>query len=267
MLRRQDEALAQWLNHAETVLWVDACLYDQAILVRLLCHFGALPDAVGRLRLVCVDHHPEVREFHGLGQLTPALMAALLPLRTAVSQAQVDLARTAWKAMCAETPREIEALCRQPTEALPCLKPALRRWLEQYPSTTNGLCRLQQETLDALRTHGEQDPVQLFARVSIPERPAFFGDTFLWQLLNDMAFSRVPLLWLDGHEPLPLWGTTDIGRRRLGITDAGKSVAAGKADAIALNSIDRWLGGVHLRGRDTSPWRWNRQAAVAEPRA
>jgi hypothetical protein len=26
---------------------------------------------------------------------------------------------------------------------------------------------------------------------------------------------------------------------------------------VALNGIDRWLGGVHLIGRDRSPWRWD----------
>ena len=35
-LRRQDESLGRWRDHDETVLWVDACLYDQAILVQLL---------------------------------------------------------------------------------------------------------------------------------------------------------------------------------------------------------------------------------------
>ena len=28
------------------------------------------------------------------------------------------------------------------------------------------------------------------------------------------------------------------------------------ADQVALNGIDRWIGGVHLRGR-RMPWRWD----------
>ena len=82
-----------------------------------------------------------------------------------------------------------------------------------------------------------------------------------------MAFAQVPLVWLDGHGPLPLWETAGVGRRRVGITAEGKAVAESRADAIALNGIDRWLGGVRLCGGSTSPWRWNRQAAVAEPQA
>jgi hypothetical protein len=33
-------------------------------------------------------------------------------------------------------------------------------------------------------------------------------------------------------------------------------VLAGGADQIALNGIDRWIGGVHLQGHHV-PWRWD----------
>jgi hypothetical protein len=264
-LRRQDEGLGEWVDHTETVLWVDGCLYDQAILVRLLCLLGDTAGAAGRLRLVCADHHPDVRDFHGLGQLTPAQLGALLPTRTAVTPRQVALAQTAWHALCARTPRDLETLSRQPTEPLPYLGRALCRWLELYPSTVNGLCRLQQEVLDMLRAYGEQSHGELFGRVSALERPAFFGDTLLWKCVNDMAFCRVPLARLDAGQPLPLWDTGGIERRRVGATAEGLAVAEGREDAVALSGIDRWVGGVHLHGHAASPWRWNRQTAAMEP--
>ena len=31
---------------------------------------------------------------------------------------------------------------------------------------------------------------------------------------------------------------------------------AGKEDHVALNGVDRWIGGVHLLGRDVR-WHWN----------
>jgi hypothetical protein len=33
-------------------------------------------------------------------------------------------------------------------------------------------------------------------------------------------------------------------------------VLAGGVDQVALNGIDRWIGGVHLRGRHVQ-WRWD----------
>jgi hypothetical protein len=40
------------------------------------------------------------------------------------------------------------------------------------------------------------------------------------------------------------------------LTAAGARVLAGQADQIALNGIDRWIGGVHLQGHRV-PWRWD----------
>jgi hypothetical protein len=45
----------------------------------------------------------------------------------------------------------------------------------------------------------------------------------------------------------------DTGLR---LTSAGAQVLAGDADQIALNGIDRWIGGVHLQGHHV-PWRWD----------
>ena len=266
LLARQDQALEAWAEHEETVLWVDACLYDQAILVRLLAWFGAFPAALEHLHLICVGEHPDCTPFHGLGQLAPAALARLLPSRQAVTPAMIALAEKVWQAMTAEQPDAIAALARQPTPALPYLHAALCRWLEQFPGTDNGLCRLQQEVLEALSETDAMSPVELFRRVSEREAPAFFGDTWLWRLLNGMAFCQAPGLALDAGQPLPLWEPGDLGARRVRLTPLGRRLAAGQADAVALNGIDRWIGGVHLLGRTDSPWRWNRRTASLEAR-
>jgi hypothetical protein len=43
---------------------------------------------------------------------------------------------------------------------------------------------------------------------------------------------------------------------RLRLTAAGGRVLRGQADHVALNGIDRWVGGVHLRGPEAR-WRWD----------
>jgi hypothetical protein len=43
---------------------------------------------------------------------------------------------------------------------------------------------------------------------------------------------------------------------RLQLTEAGRAVLAGQEDHVALNGVDRWVGGVHLTGRAVR-WRWN----------
>ena len=43
---------------------------------------------------------------------------------------------------------------------------------------------------------------------------------------------------------------------RLGLTSTGRSVLDGQVDHVALNGVDRWIGGVHLAGHRVA-WRWD----------
>ena len=52
--------------------------------------------------------------------------------------------------------------------------------------------------------------------------------------------------------PAPLLEEKDGYR----VTEAGRDVLAGRADHIQRNGIDRWLGGIHLRGGEPL-WRWD----------
>ena len=47
-----------------------------------------------------------------------------------------------------------------------------------------------------------------------------------------------------------------LGPEPLALTDAGRRVLEGAEDHVALNGVERWIGGVHLVGREV-PWRWD----------
>jgi hypothetical protein len=68
--------------------------------------------------------------------------------------------------------------------------------------------------------------------------------------MDRMAHAAVPLLDAD---PTQLPVDRDS---RLQLTATGTRVLAGEADHVQLNGIDRWIGGVHLHGRQI-PWRWD----------
>jgi hypothetical protein len=76
------------------------------------------------------------------------------------------------------------------------------------------------------------------------------GDTACFARMGKMAQGPHPLLSL--HPPgRPVQRATGLH-----LTDTGARVLAGQADHIALNGINRWIGGVHLHGHDV-PWRWD----------
>jgi hypothetical protein len=78
----------------------------------------------------------------------------------------------------------------------------------------------------------------------------YLGDTWCFAMMDTMAKAPVPLLGVD-----PPGRRVDRGSG-LRLTGTGARVLAGGVDQVALNGIDRWIGGVHLRGRHVQ-WRWD----------
>jgi hypothetical protein len=76
--------------------------------------------------------------------------------------------------------------------------------------------------------------VELFQRAGRKEARPFLGDTYAFRILDRLA----PLITPEGI-----------------LTADGKRVLAGDGDFVALHGIDRWIGGVHLAGREV-PWRF-----------
>jgi hypothetical protein len=92
----------------------------------------------------------------------------------------------------------------------------------------------------------------LFAAAQSREDRPFLGDTIFFDTLRALGAARVPLVSLSSSA-----AELDLRSHLVAITDAGRAVASGRSDHVALNGIDLWRGGVHLAGTDVSPWRWD----------
>ncbi len=262
-------------RHEEIVLWFEHDLFDQLLLIRTLDvlalanQYGASgfltavasAEAVSRtsVSLICIGEFPGVERFIGLGQLDADQLASLYPQRKAVTPDQYSLASEAWRAFRQEDPRELHALMVRlkpdsPYDGtLPFLRGAIQRLFEEYPSTTNGLSRTAQAILRALDA-GPLDAGVLFPRTQADELRPFMGDLGFFDIIRALASARVPLVSLDADPK-----TADLRGHSVSMTEAGRRVLAGRGDAVALNGIDEWRGGVHLAGTDRSPWRWDRE--------
>lgn len=255
-LLKEDQALEKYSEHDEVVLWFDACLFDQAILVRQLDWFSRRDLGKTKLSLVCIGEFPGLEKFCGLGELTPKDLALLFDKRREITTAEKNLGREAWAALRSPDPTAIEKLISGGTDALPYLADALKRYLQQFPSVRNGLNRLQNNALKAVAT-GHFQLVDIFVQVDHREGRPFVGDTTLWQCLDGLASGKHPLILVNGSDRLPLWNPPrNLAAWELLVTESGMDVLEGKKDAVELNGIDRWMGGVHLVG-GRSMWRWD----------
>lgn len=249
-LHAWDDAVARACEHEEAALWFEHDLFDQLLLVRTLDMIALLGAArPRRVSLICVNAY--------LGYFTAAELGALWPTRAPVTDAQYAVARQVWRAYRRPDPSELlEARSRLETDRdsclpLPFLGDALERFFEEFPSTTNGLSRTADAVLQALDSAGALTGAELFQRTQAREARKFLGDSGLFHIVRGMSRERVPLVSVFS-EAAP----NDPAAQRVAITDAGCSVLRTDQDAVRLNGIDVWRGGVHLAGREAA-WRWD----------
>ncbi len=232
----------------EIVLWFEHDLFDQLLLIRTLDRIRRAAPVDG-VSLICINRFPGIERFIGLGQLTARQLASLVPFKKPVTDAQFADATKAWAAFRADDPSLLSTMTRP--GPLPFLGAALQRFLEEYPSTFNGLSRTAQQVLRVL-DDGPCDGGHLFARSQMLEESPFMGDWGFFDEVRWLGRFQVPLVTIT---PEP--SGVDLRNHTVAITDTGRDVRSGLRDAVALNGIDRWRGGVHLKGERTTPWRWD----------
>ncbi|TLS51182.1 DUF1835 domain-containing protein [Paenibacillus antri] len=260
----QEAALDRAAQRREEVaLWFEHDLFDQAMLCRLLHRLSAAgfaaPGGRTKLSLLCIGAYPGIEPFRGLGQLTAAQLRGLAAERLPVDDAVLRAGAALWEAYASPDPMRLQQALREADgTALPFAQGAFAFHLSRFPSIANGLGRVERVALELVRG-GVDAPVALF-RAAGDRLIAFgMGDLQFWATLRTLSQGAVPLLRLEGDPPFPRFDeppAADFLRCRLRLTAAGEDVLNGRADHVALNGVDQWLGGARLDG--TSPrWRWD----------
>jgi hypothetical protein len=150
------------------------------------------------------------------------------------------LAGRAWRAFREPTPESFDQLRHSDTHALPFLSGAVRRFLEEYPSTRDGLSRSERRLLEI--AEGGSRLATAFPRMHTGEEAYYIGDLSFMRLIEELAATSPPLLLIaDGS---------------FSLTAEGREVVAARKDRVSYG-LDRWMGGVHLQTGKTPIWRWS----------
>jgi len=256
-LHAMHNALRSFPDHDEVVLWFEHDLFCQVQLIYLLNWFAVREIGRTKLSLICINEFPGVTGFHGLGQLNQEQLASLYPTRPEVTPAQLALGAKAWRAYSSDDARSLISLLREDSSDLPFLKNALERHLERFPSTHNGLGRIENVSL-ALISAGLRKFSSLFPAFARRQPDYGFGDAQLYRAIQRLAAAPSPLLKeKNGHSwRMDLAG---IFLSSFEITQRGQAAIAGAEDFVTKNGIDLWLGGLHLQGKE-SAWRWDEES-------
>ena len=233
-LASQEELLSKAARaYQEVVIWVEHDLLCQVTLAYLLHAFATRAGRPRYLSLVCAGEYPGIDDFRGLGQLEPEQFERLFEYRQPLNYELIDLGSSAWKAYAGDDPTALDDFIHSDNRLpkFPHMAPALRAHLSRFPRADDGLGRIERIVLESLEI-GPKSFASLFEAFG-KTAPLFgFGDLQLQSELDALANAETPFVRRkDGNYEL---------------TDAGQQALEGSADFIALNGIDRWLGGVHL---------------------
>ena len=238
-------------SYDELILWFEHDLFDQLNLLQLLSWIRERLPAAKAVSLVCVGSFPGHPGFRGLGELTADELASLLDTRQRVGNAQYSLAERAWLAFREPTPEALDMLRRTDTAALPYLAAAVTRFLQEYPWSSDGLSRTERRLLQ-LAAAGKTDLTAAFPRMQDGEDAYYITDLSFAALVENFSDMTPPLITVapgERNSGAALQGSMTL-------TDIGRAVLSGQRDRVVTFGIDRWLGGVRLRG-DGNVWRWD----------
>ena len=237
-------------DYSEVTLWFEHDLYDQLQLLQILDFLSGERRIHERLSLI------QAGTF--IGKETPSRLRMHLKLKQPVSAVQFTLAQAAWAAFRSPTPESWAAFLRYETSALPFLRSAILRHLEELPAPVSGLTRTERFILEMIYT-GACTPVALFHFFEEEEEAPFMGDWSFWRILDALAHGAAP--FLTGMR-LPYFSPEFSDDERtaylsseLKLTGLGVTAISGKKDAIEFRRLDRWMGGTHLTNK--SCWRWD----------
>lgn len=222
----RDAKLAAFRDHEEVILWFEHDLYDQLQLLQLLDWFAHNDLGRTRLSLIQIDSHPEITPFHGLGQLTGPQLAELFPGRVPVSEEKLRQASKHWRIFTSDSHLDLQGL---------------PRLLEEYPSTENGLSRLEQEILTAVAS-GAKTKAEIYQESRHMEEVPW-GDSSVFLRIDGLTSGSTPALTPE-----------------LALTATGRALLANEADWVT-DEYDRWIGGVRLQGT-RSLYRWDRTSGI-----
>jgi len=230
--KKRNSTLREHQKYRKVRLWFEADLYDQLQLLEILSWLATHRYDLTQYTLILTPKY--------LGELTAHELKRLLRYEQKITTLQFELAEMAWSAFTDTTPLKWQELYHKSTSILPFLKPTIKRMLEEYPSTINGLSRTAHQAL-LLLNKGEHTPKNIFLKSQAYESYKFMGDLLFQKILDDFVSYNLVESQQDGQ--------------RLTLTPLGKELLIGRESWLNLKPIDRWIGGVHLTPDNL--WCWN----------
>jgi len=109
-----------------------------------------------------------------------------------------------------------------------------------------------------LRNTGEENSILKTVAKTIGESDDCVSDIQLYELVREFLHARVPLLQIAQQPRMDIeqMSFSEFHDLKIQLTPFARELLMSKSDYVAVNGIDRWIGGVHLKGQAV-PWRFD----------
>jgi hypothetical protein len=228
----RDRVLEEHQRYNKIILWFEQDIYDQLQLLQILDWLAENRANSTEVTLITTDKY--------FGEYSHKKLHDLLRNEQTITQKEFQLAKRAWNAFRQPTPVEWSKLLKEETSALPFLNDTIKRVLEEFPNTKNGLSRTAYQALLSI-AQGEHHPRSIFIHSQESEERKFMADILFWKILDN--FTKYKVI------------TTQKDSDALTITPLGEELLNGKKNWLSLKPINHWIGGVNLS--DDNLWCWD----------
>jgi len=245
---------AEALKNCGTImLWIGAGLADQLFLVFVVQLLRILGVAASRLQVIQYErlegYGQRLRVVIGTGELNEEQFRSH-PEPRPLGESGIGMINAVWTALTAPDSDILMSFLSSNGERLPFLSRALRSLLLRYPDHRSGLGIWDRTSLQYTVEKGPR-AVQIVGHTMAHDwtQPDWPGDVYLYsrmQRLGDPGLAHPLLSFSAPNQPMRETTVT--------ITDAGRAVLNGEANAVELNGIDDWVAGVHLDAKAGRVW-------------
>lgn len=252
-LEKQDKTLQTAERHEEIVLWIEADLYDQMIMVYLVEQLKQICPEETKISVIC----RYVQK--GFGSLEAPQLAKMFETRHLLSAEDIALLNKVWCAYTSSDPSVLSNLLETETfpELFKHLKSGLERHLEDVFWTTDGLSKTERYVLECVNA-GTVSPIEIYKQWSEVEGSAWLPDALFFAYIFEMISAANPLL------------SSNQARKaeelKLNLTENGKKVLSGELHRKELwKDMDRYRGGLHIADETGMNFLWNpeKKAVIA----
>ncbi|MDH3327472.1 MAG: hypothetical protein OEM38_12255 [Gammaproteobacteria bacterium] len=267
LFSQRNQIISNFLQFNEIVLWFDSGLNNQLQMIQLINWFSKQQTRHVVISIVSTSRLADVIGFVDFALLKETQLEKLYRKKTELTNSQTEQCNQAWRALTSKTPVNLLKFFPRDMSSMPYLKNAILRFVQQFPSKKNGLCKTEQLIIHAIKNkrNSQDDMEQIYLNVQGKEPIPFMSRAIFYAYMQKLIMSPHPLIEkriIEQTEALQMTEEDEIPAEvvvaqeyELKLTKISGQVTNNWVDWVQVNGIDRWLGGVHLR--EGNIWRYN----------